>query len=116
MSTLVIVLHRSRAVRKRPTTPLSFPRKREPIFQRHRWVPAFAGTTSRLSPRPAQRVIAQLARIGEVGHLPAVEVVLGHALLGEALEAVGVAAGLRAEQAVAADLLGRAAVVEIGRA
>src|SRR5262245_66151404 len=113
MSTLVIVLHRSRAVRKHPTTPLSFPRKREPIFQRHRWVPAFAGTTSRLSPCPAQRVIAELARIGEVGHLPAVEIVFGHAFLGEALEAVGIAGGLRAEQAVAADLLGRAAVVDL---
>src|SRR5260370_32950920 len=58
-------------------------------------------------------MIAQLSGIGEVGHLPAVEVVLRHALLGEALEAVGVAGGLRAEQAVAADLLGRAAVVDL---
>ena len=58
-------------------------------------------------------VIAELAGIGEVGHLPAVEVVFGHAFLGEALEAVGIAGRLRAEQAIAADLLGRAAVVDL---
>jgi hypothetical protein len=53
--------------------------------------------TDTITSRPAHHLIAQLARIGEVGHLPAVEVVFRHALLGEALEAVGVAGGLRAE-------------------
>ena len=66
-----------------------------------------------LSPCPAHDVIAELAGIGEVGHLPAVEIVFGHAFLGEALEAVGIARRLRAEQAIAPDLLGRAAVVDL---
>src|SRR6516225_3527701 len=61
----------------------------------------------------SQHVIAEFARIAEVGHLPAAEIVLRHALLGEALELVGVAGGLRAEQAIAADFLGRAAVVDL---
>ena len=61
---------------------------------------------------PAQHVIAELTWIGQIGHLPAVQVVLGHALLGESLEFIGIAGGLCAEQAVAADLLGRAAVVD----
>ena len=53
----------------------------------------------RSPPRPAHHVIAQLAGIGEIRHLPAVEVVLRHAFLGEALESVGIARRLRAEQA-----------------
>src|SRR5215475_2665504 len=61
----------------------------------------------------SQHVIAEFARIAEVGHLPAAEIVLRHALLGEALELVGIAGGLRAEQAIAADFLGRAAVVDL---
>ena len=43
-------------------------------------------------------VIAELARVGEIGHPPAVEVVFGHALLGKTLEAVGIAGGLGAER------------------
>src|SRR5262249_61080753 len=73
----------------------------------HRTVPM-----TRSPRRPAHDVVAQLARIGEVGHRPAVEVVFGYALLGEALEAVGVAGGLRAEQAIAAGLLGRSPVID----
>src|ERR1700736_4479782 len=61
---------------------------------------------------PAHDVIAELAWIAEIGDLPAIQVVLGHALLGEALEFVGIAGGLCAEQAVAPDRLGRAAVVD----
>src|SRR3954447_10892337 len=61
---------------------------------------------------PAQRVIAELARIGQIGHRPAVQVVLGHAFFYESLEAVGISRGLRPEQAVAADFLGRAAVID----
>jgi len=38
----------------------------------------------------SQQVIAELARIGEVGHLPTVEVVFSHAVFGEPLEAVGI--------------------------
>jgi hypothetical protein len=40
-------------------------------------------------------MVAQFARIGKVRHAPAVDVVLGQAFLGEALEAIGVAGGLR---------------------
>src|SRR5208282_703476 len=63
--------------------------------------------------RAAQDVIAELAGIGQIRHLPAVEIVLRHAILGEALEAVGIAGRLRAEQAIAADFFGRAAVVDL---
>src|ERR1700687_3632228 len=44
------------------------------------------GESGSWPPRSAHHVVAELARIGEVWHLPAVEVVLGHAFLGEALE------------------------------
>ena len=57
-------------------------------------------------------MIAELAWIAEIGDLPAIQVVLGHAFLGETLEFIGVAGGLRAEQAVASDFLGLAAVVD----
>src|SRR6266478_5334353 len=57
-------------------------------------------------------VIAEFAWIAEIGDPPAIQVVLGHALLGESLEFIGIARGLCAEQAVAPDLLGRAAVVD----
>jgi len=36
----------------------------------------------------AQEMIAQLGGIGEVGHAPAIDVVFGHALFGEAFETV----------------------------
>ena len=62
---------------------------------------------------PAHQVVAEFARIAQVGHLPAVEVVLGKALLGKSLHPVGVAASLGAEQTVAADLFGRARVVDL---
>src|SRR5579859_2005307 len=58
-------------------------------------------------------VIAEFAGVGEIGHLPAVEVVFGHAVLGKTLEAIGIAGGLGAEQAVAADFLGRTAIVDL---
>jgi hypothetical protein len=58
-------------------------------------------------------VIAQLTGIGEIGHAPAVGIVFGHAGFGETLEAVGIAGRVRAEQAVAADFLGPAAVVDL---
>ena len=58
-------------------------------------------------------MIAQLTGIAEVGHFPAVKVVFGHAVLGKALEAVGIAGCLRAEQAVAADFFGRTAIVDL---
>src|SRR5581483_139083 len=56
---------------------------------------------------------AELARIEQVRHGPAVEVVFGHALLGEALEAGGVAGGVGAEQGGTAELLRRAAIVDL---
>src|ERR1700720_1469524 len=62
--------------------------------------------------RSAHDVIAELAWIAEIGDLPAIQVILGHAPLGEPLEFIGIARGLRAEQAVAPDFLGRAAVVD----
>jgi len=62
---------------------------------------------------PLQHVIAELAGIGEIRHLPAIEVVFGHTILGKALEAVGIAGGLRAEQAVTPNLLGRTAIVDL---
>src|SRR3984957_9821520 len=74
---------------------------------------ALQGKSASLFPRAAEHVIAELARMGEIGDLPAVEVVLRHAIFGEALEAIGVAGGLGAEQTVAANLLGRAAVIDL---
>src|SRR5580704_15407960 len=71
------------------------------------------GDSIRLLRRPAQHVIAERARIGEVGYLPAVQIVFGHAVFGKALEAIGVAGRLGAEQAVTTNLLGRAAVVDL---
>src|SRR5881394_2703518 len=56
---------------------------------------------------------AEFAGIRQVGNAPAVEIVLGHAFLGEALELVGVTGGLCAEERIAADFLGRAAVVDL---
>src|SRR5687768_10204829 len=61
----------------------------------------------------AHHVIAQLAWIGEIRHAPAVEVVLGHALLGESLEPVGVAGRHGAEERIPADFFGRTAVVDL---
>src|SRR6266849_1293166 len=61
----------------------------------------------------AQHVIAEFAGICEIGHAPAVDAVFGHALLGKSLEPVRIAGGLGAEQAVAADFLGRAAIVDL---
>jgi hypothetical protein len=58
-------------------------------------------------------MVAQLAGIGEVRHFPTIEVILRHALLGKALELVGVAGGLGAEQAVAPNLFRRAPVVDL---
>src|SRR6476620_5769548 len=46
-------------------------------------------------------VIAELARIAEIGDLPAIQIILGHALLGESFELIGLAGGLCAEQSVA---------------
>src|SRR5262249_6726846 len=66
-----------------------------------------------LRPLLPQHMIAELAGIGEVRHAPAVEVVFGHASLGKALEPVGIPGGLRTEQAIAADLLGRAAIIDL---
>src|SRR5215831_19773473 len=60
-----------------------------------------------------QQVIAELARIAEIGDTPAIKAVFGHAFLGKSLEPVGIAGGLSAEQAVAADFLGRAAIVDL---
>jgi hypothetical protein len=60
----------------------------------------------------AHDVIAEFAGIAKIGHLPAIQIIFGHALLGEALELVGITRGLRAEQAVAPDFLGRAAIVD----
>ena len=60
----------------------------------------------------AHDVIAKLAGIAEIGGLPAIQIVLGHALLGESLEFIGIAGSLCAEQAVAADFLSRTAVVD----
>ena len=57
-------------------------------------------------------MIAELAWIAEIGDLPAIQIVLGHALLGESLEFIGIAGGLCAEQAVAPDLFGRPTVVD----
>src|SRR5882762_7723637 len=57
-------------------------------------------------------MIAELAWIAEIGDLPAIQIILGHALLGESLEFIGIAGGLCAEQAVAPDLFGRPAVVD----
>src|SRR5471032_3091381 len=56
---------------------------------------------------------AERAGIGEIWDRPAVEIVFGHALLGEALEAGGVARRLGAEQAIAPNLLGRAGIIDL---
>ena len=61
----------------------------------------------------AHEMIAEFARVGEVGNPPTVEVIFRHALLGEAFEAVGVTRRHGAEQGVAADLLGRAAIIDL---
>src|SRR5262245_58034241 len=74
--------------------------------------PWLAGN-SRAGSLSFQCVITERARIGQVGYLPAIQIVLGHALLSETLELVGVARRLGAEQAIAADLLGRAPVVDL---
>ena len=39
----------------------------------------------------AHYVIAELTRIAEIGNSPAIQIVLGHALLGESLEFIGIA-------------------------
>src|SRR5437867_9632812 len=52
--------------------------------------------------RSAER--AESARVDEVLRLPPVQIVLGHARLGELLPAVVLAGGERAEQRVASDL------------
>src|SRR5690242_18177835 len=67
----------------------------------------------RQRPSLPHHMITELAGIGEVGDLPAVEVILSHAVFGKALEAVGIAGRLRAEQAVAPDLFGRTAIVDL---
>src|SRR5258706_14194191 len=60
-----------------------------------------------------QHVVAEFARVGEIGDAPAVDAVFGHAFFGKSLETVRIARGLGAEQAVAADFLGRAAIVDL---
>src|SRR5262245_1520104 len=66
-----------------------------------------------ICPSPPQHVVAEFAGVGEVGHPPTVEIVFSHAVFGEPLETIGIAGSLRAEQAVAADLLRRAAIVDL---
>src|SRR5690349_8612998 len=61
----------------------------------------------------ANGVIAELVGIDEVRHLPAVEIVFGHALFGEALKVLRRSSRHRAEQDVTPDLLGRAAVIDL---
>src|ERR687886_959820 len=56
---------------------------------------------------------ADVGVVDHVGHRPAVEVVLRHALLGEALERVGLAVGHRVEQDLEADVLVVARVVAL---
>src|ERR1700744_1136726 len=59
------------------------------------------------------QMVAEFAGVREVGNAPALEVVFGHAFLGETLEFVGGARSLRAQQAIAPDFLGRAAVIDL---
>src|SRR5712692_10536460 len=56
---------------------------------------------------------AEPARVDEIFRLPPVEVVLGHARLGELLPAIVLAGAQRAEQGVAPDLLVAAGVVDL---
>src|SRR5437588_6855311 len=56
---------------------------------------------------------AEPADVDEILHLPSVQIVLGHAALGELLPAIVLAGGERAEQRVAADLLVAAGVVDL---
>src|SRR5262249_60950064 len=56
---------------------------------------------------------AESVRVGQVLRLPAVDVVLAHAALGELLPAVVLARGEGTEQGVAADLLVAARVVDL---
>src|SRR5579871_759196 len=82
---------------------ISFSISSEP--RREQWLPI---TAKSLTPH---HVIAQFAGVGQIRHLPAVEVVFCHAVLSKTFKPVGIAGRLRAEQAVAADFLGRAAIV-----
>src|SRR5436309_2098732 len=61
--------------------------------------------------RSVQR--AEPARVDQVLRLPSVQVVLGHARLGELLPAVVLAGGERAEQRVTPDLLVAARVIDL---
>src|SRR5208282_447619 len=85
------------------------PEKWRPVFRKDH-APLETGVLFR---RAAQDVVAELAGIGQIRHFPAVEIVLRHTILGEALEALGIAGRLRAEQAIAADFFGRAAVIDL---
>src|SRR6266446_10078078 len=66
---------------------------------------------SSMSPLSARR--AEPADVDEILHLPPVQIVLGHAALGELLPAIVLAGGERAEERVAPDLLVAAGVVDL---
>ena len=57
-------------------------------------------------------MIAQFARIAQIRARPAIQIVFGHAFLSKTFEFGRVAGGLRAKQAIAADFLGRTAIVD----
>ena len=57
-------------------------------------------------------MVAQIPRIAQVRHRPAVQIVLGHALLRETLERRRIPRGLRPEQRVSPDFFGRAGIID----